>query len=101
MAMKRWHVAPVALILALTFSPMVAGGTRAQEGADRPVLRFAGDAGDIQSLDPHYAVGGLDRPIVDMIFDGLIRYKPGNLGELEPDLAESIPEPEMVDGKQV
>jgi peptide/nickel transport system substrate-binding protein len=99
--MKRWHVAPVALILALTFSPMVAGGTRAQEGADRPVLRFAGDAGDIQSLDPHYAVGGLDRPIVDMIFDGLIRYKPGNLGELEPDLAESIPEPEMVDGKQV
>ena len=59
--MKIRQVPPVALILATLFLPLLADATRAQEGTDRPILRFAGDAGDIQSLDPHYAVGGLER----------------------------------------
>jgi peptide/nickel transport system substrate-binding protein len=89
------------LVLAVGVVPLVTSAAHAQEGGgDRPVLRLAGDTGDLQSLDPHFAVGGLDRPIVDMVFNGLIRYQPGNLAQLEPDLAEAIPEPEMVDGKQ-
>ncbi|MGH2613879.1 MAG: ABC transporter substrate-binding protein, partial [Thermomicrobiales bacterium] len=99
--MKRPQTLPAILIVAAMLLPLLTGAARAQEGTERPVLHFAGDAGDIQSLDPHYAVGGLDRPIVDMVFNGLIRFKPGNLAEIEPDLAEAIPEPEMVDGKQV
>jgi peptide/nickel transport system substrate-binding protein len=98
--MKPRSKVSVVLILTTMLLPLLVGPARAQEG-DRPILSFAGDAGDIQSLDPHFAVGGLDRPIVDMVFNGLIRYTPGNLGEMEPDLAEAIPEPEMVDGKQV
>ncbi len=98
--MRLRQLVPVALVLAIMHLPLLTAPARAQD-ADRPVLRFAGDAGDLQSLDPHYAVGGLDRPIVDMVFNGLIRYQPGNLGELEPDLVEAIPEPEMVDGQQV
>ena len=98
--MKSRQLVPIVLMLATMLLPLLAGPARAQDG-DRPILTFAGDAGDLQSLDPHFAVGGLDRPIVDMVFNGLIRYTPGNLGEMEPDLAEAIPEPEMVDGKQV
>lgn len=72
----------------------------ALQDEERPIFRLAGDMADPQALDPHYAVGGLDRPVVDMVFNGLVRYKPGNLAEIEPDLAESVPEPEIVDGLQ-
>jgi peptide/nickel transport system substrate-binding protein len=99
--MNHPRTLPAVLLVAIMLMPLLASAALAQEGDDRPILDFAGDAGDIQSLDPHYAVGGLDRPIVDMVFNGLIRYKPGNLAEMEPDLAEAIPEPEIIDGKQV
>jgi peptide/nickel transport system substrate-binding protein len=65
------------------------------------VLRIAFDGADLKTLDPHFAATTLDRAVVDMIFNGLVRYKPGDISVFEPDLAESIPEPEMVDGKQV
>ena len=65
------------------------------------ILRFGIDAADLSILDPHFAAARNDRAVVDMIFNGLLRYKPGNSPLIEPDLAESIPEPEIVDGKQV
>jgi peptide/nickel transport system substrate-binding protein len=68
---------------------------------DRPTLRFGVNAADLLTLDPHLASGTQDRTVVDMVFNGLVRFKPGNTAELEPDLATAIPEPEMVDGKQV
>jgi len=68
---------------------------------DRPVLRFALDAADLGTLDPHYASSTPDRTVVDMIFNALVRYKPGDSSQFEPDLATEIPEPEIVDGKQV
>ena len=68
---------------------------------DRPVLRFATNAADIQTLDPHYASGTQDRTIVDMIFNGLVRFKPGDSSTFEPDLAAEMPEPtENEDGTQ-
>jgi len=65
------------------------------------VLRIAFDASDLSTLDPHFAAATQDRAIVDMVFNGLIRYKPGDISQFEPDLAQAIPEPTMEDGQQV
>lgn len=58
------------------------------EGA---VLRYAVNAGDILSLDPHYASGEQDRAIVDMVFSGLMQFTPGDSSTLRPDLAAETP----------
>ncbi len=71
--------------------PMRSGGT----------LRMGINAADISSLDPHFATTTPDRAVVDMIFNALVRYAPGDSSTFEPDLAENLPEPEMVDDKQV
>ncbi len=65
------------------------------------ILRFAAGYADLGTMDPHLASSTGDRSLVDMIFNGLLRYKPGESDVFEPDLAVAIPEPEMVDGKQV
>ena len=52
------------------------------------VLTIAFDAGDLKTLDPHFAAATQDRAVVDMIFNGLVRYKPGDITVFEPDLAE-------------
>ncbi len=71
------------------------------EPKEAVVLRYADKAADLGTLDPHFASATNDRNIVDMVFNGLVRYKPGNGSVIEPDLAEAMPEPEIVDGKQV
>jgi len=65
------------------------------------VLRYADKSADLGTMDPHFAASTNDRNLVDMIFNGLVRYKPGDGSVFEPDLAEALPEPEIVDGKQV
>ena len=65
------------------------------------VLRFAQLSTDLQTLDPHFAATTPDRSVVDMVFNGLIRYKPGDGGAFEPDLATALPVPRLVEGKQV
>ncbi len=65
------------------------------------VLRYADKAADLGTMDPHFAAATNDRNLVDMIFNALVRYKPGDGSQFEPDLAEAIPDPEMVDGEQV
>jgi peptide/nickel transport system substrate-binding protein len=68
---------------------------------DRPVLRFATNSADIGTLDPHFASGTQDRTIVDMIFNGLVRFTPGDSSTFEPDIASAMPEPtENADGTQ-
>jgi peptide/nickel transport system substrate-binding protein len=98
MSRKRPFV--VALVLAMLLMPGLAGLAGAQGSSDRPVLRFGVNAADLQSLDPHSASGTQDRTVVDMVFNGLVRFKPGNSAEMEPDLAEAIPEPAMEGDKQ-
>lgn len=61
------------------------------QGGDRPVLRFGSSEGDFQTLDPHLAAGTQDRTIADMVFSGLVRYVPGTVSELEPDIATEMP----------
>ncbi len=61
----------------------------AQQLAKEQVLNIAFDAGDLQTLDPHRAATTVDRATVDMIFNGLVRYPPGDQVRVEPDLATS------------
>ncbi len=71
--------------------------------AEPVVLQLAQNSSDLSSLDPHFATSTEARGLVDMIFNGLLRYKPGDgsFEMMEPDLAEELPAMEMADGKQV
>jgi len=67
-------------------------GFMSQAGAqDRLMLRFGTNAADIQTLDPHYSSATGDRTIVDMVFNGLVRFTPGDASEFEPDIATELP----------
>jgi peptide/nickel transport system substrate-binding protein len=92
----------IAAFLIVALLPVFLGGSQ-EELAQEQVLRLAFDAADLKTLDPHFAASTNDRGIVQMIFDGLVRYKPGdiNAANIEPDLAVAIPEPEIVNGKQI
>ncbi|MGH2533259.1 MAG: ABC transporter substrate-binding protein [Thermomicrobiales bacterium] len=91
--LKRRSSLLVGLLAAMLLAPGLAGVANVT-AQDRPVLRFGVNAADLNSLDPHSATGTQDRTVVDMIFNGLVRFAPGNSAEMEPDLAEAIPTPE-------
>jgi peptide/nickel transport system substrate-binding protein len=65
------------------------------------VLRIALDTSDKGRLDPHVGVSANERAVISYMFSALVRYKPGDMTVFEPDLAESVPEPELRDGRQV
>lgn len=67
----------------------------------KPVLKFAVHTSSLGSLDPHMVRGSQDYTYVDLVFNSLIRYVPGDLVRLEPDIAESIPTFVMRNGRQV
>lgn len=54
-------------------------------------LRFGIDNPDLGKLDPHNTVVSGDRYIIQAVFSGLVRYKPGSgdVRQIEPDLAET------------
>ncbi|MGC4106741.1 MAG: ABC transporter substrate-binding protein [Thermomicrobiales bacterium] len=62
-----------------------------QPAGDRPTLRLGTNSADIANLDPHMASGTQDRTIVDMVFNGLVRFVPGDSSQFEPDLATEMP----------
>lgn len=55
------------------------------------VLKIGTLGSDAISLDPHMSTKSQDKIIFPMIFNGLVRFKPGtaDLSAIEPDLAES------------
>ena len=65
------------------------------------ILRCGLHVTDLSNLDPHRAAASQDRTVADMIFNGLLRYLPGDAPNIEPDLAETMPEFEIIDGKQI
>ena len=73
------------VLLALAAIGPLSGTVSAQE--DRPILVHATNAGDKATFDPHLASGTQDRTVVDMVFNGLLRFKPGDSSVIEPDLA--------------
>lgn len=64
------------------------------------VLRIGVAANTPVNLDPHMSAG-TDAVVAEMVFNGLLRYKPGNSAVIEPDLATAIPKPKTEGGKQV
>lgn len=68
--------------------------------ADRPVLKVGVNISSFDTRDPHFAASFADRMLADMVYNGLIRFKPGLAPELEPDLALAIPEPVTINGNQ-
>ena len=85
-------VAIAALMLASTVG-VIAAAPNVQD--ERPTMRLGMSAADLQTLDPHFASATPDRTVVDMVFNGLVRYEPGNAPNIEADLATEIPEPQM------
>ncbi len=77
------------------------GSPASKATAEANVMKLGIDAADLGTGDPHKAASRNDRAVVDMIFNGLLRYKPGEAPSIEPDLALTIPHPRIVDGKQV
>jgi peptide/nickel transport system substrate-binding protein len=76
-------------LLSIMIAGLLAGFAGAADLAKEQALNIAFDAGDLKSLDPQKAAATADRAIVDMMFNGLVRYPPGNQVKLEPDIAES------------
>ena len=72
-----------------------------KNNAPPQILRFAVHVSDVGKLDPHFAAGSQDRSVADMVFNGLLRYEPGNAPHIEPDLATGMPELSMEKGRQV
>lgn len=69
-------------------------------GAGAVDLRFGIDNPDLGKLDPHATVVSGDRYIIQSVFNGLVRFKPGSgdVRQIEPDLAERWES--SADGKQ-
>jgi peptide/nickel transport system substrate-binding protein len=88
----------------LPVNPVAVAGVTSQTitaSSSGGVLRIGQAAADLGTLDPHFGSGTQDRALVDMVFNGLIRYKPGDATTFEPDLATSLPGPSAnADGKQ-
>ncbi len=98
MTISRRHFAQLIGMGAVGAAVAKAPSAFAQDGA---TLRIAMNTSDIQTLDPHFSSGTQDRATIDMIFNGLVRFKPGMSDEFEADLAEEIPEgQENEDGSQ-
>jgi peptide/nickel transport system substrate-binding protein len=87
--MRRRLIGTIVILAAVFFVCFVSNVPAAEKLAKKQVLTIAFDMGDAKTLDPHSAATTVDRATVDMIFNGLVRYTPGNQVEVEPDLAES------------
>jgi len=74
-------------IMLLILAVVLAGFSLGQAQAAK-ILRIAFDAADVKSLDPGFSFGTQDHASHDMIYDALLRFKPGDLTVIEPDIAE-------------
>jgi len=85
---KRFFLLPMITLLIVGLIGVFGVGAE-EKLAKEQVLQIAFDAGDCKTLDPHRAATTVDRATVDMFFNGLVRYPPGNQVNVEPDLATS------------
>jgi peptide/nickel transport system substrate-binding protein len=95
---------PALMCLILVACAPYSPGSPAPAAQPRPggVLRIGQAAADVGTVDPDYASGTQDRALVDMVFNGLVRYKPGDATVFEPDLATTLPQSTTdAAGKQV
>ncbi|MDD9302503.1 MAG: hypothetical protein HUK40_09225 [Desulfobacter sp.] len=71
------------------------------ESAKGGVLRYALHSSKLDSLDPFFVKGAQSATYADMVFNGLLRYTPGDVRKIEPDLALEMPKFVIKGGKQV
>lgn len=55
------------------------------------VLRFGYHVSRMGNFDPHLATASQDRVVADLVFNGILRYVPGQAPKMEPDLARKMP----------
>ncbi|MBU1697668.1 MAG: hypothetical protein KKD21_11610 [Proteobacteria bacterium] len=79
----------LSIVTSLTFFKTNASSI---ESSDDRILKFGIHVSSMGKLDPHFAAGSQDRAFADMVFNGLLRYSPGNAPGIEPDLAQKMPE---------
>jgi len=77
------------ILACLVLAFLSLSGVQSASAEKGNVLVLALDARDLQTLDPHMSVGFMDRYVVDMIYNGLLRCQPGDMKKIEPDLAKS------------
>ncbi|GAB6147128.1 ABC transporter substrate-binding protein [Desulfocicer niacini] len=65
------------------------------------ILRFGYHVSQMGNFDPHLTTASQDRILADLVFNGLLRYVPGQADKIEPDLAIKMPTFHMEKGKQV
>ena len=92
---------PVWLLFGPLIQTVALASTDVRSDKTPDLLRFGIHVSEMGSLDPHFAAGSQDRALADMVFNGLLRYQPGNAPKIEPDIAEQIPGFEMIGGQQV
>ncbi len=88
----------LSIVTSLTFLTTCCASS---DSSSDKILKFAMNVSSMGKLDPHCAAGSQDRAFADMVFNGLLRYVPGNAPKIEPDLARKIPEFKLVGGKQI
>lgn len=87
--------------LIIGFAYIVTTVSLVSAGPSDNILRYGIHVSAMGKLDPHFAAGSQDRIFADMVFNGLLRYVPGQAPRIEPDLAAAIPEFHMENSRQV
>jgi peptide/nickel transport system substrate-binding protein len=69
---------------------LAVGPLSGQAWAQKKVLNYGMATKDVGRLDPHMTATTPDKALLQMIFSGLVRFKPGTISPelIEPDLAE-------------
>jgi len=101
MRWRRWPAQAVLIFcIGVVLCPvsMTASGF-ASDGGN--ILRYALHTSKLGSLDPHFARGSQDSTYTDLVFNCLLRYRPGDARTIEPDLVREMPRFQLIDNRQV
>lgn len=89
------------IVIFSTLCLWIGASAQAENTENEKILKLGVHVSGMGNLDPHFAAGSQDRTFADMVFNGLFRYVPGQAPQIEPDLAEGMPEFEIVDNQQI
>lgn len=96
--MKRHSFASL-LVLLIFF--LASGFADSGQDRGKKILRLGLHVSGMGRMDPHFAAASQDRAMADMVFNGLLRFSPGNSPNIELDLAREMPEFKIVNNRQI
>ena len=100
----RWRPCAVTAVLFFCMGAVLCSLSTAASksgGGGENILRYALHTSKLGSLDPHFARGSQDATYTDLVFNSLLRYRPGDARQIEPDLARELPRFQLIDHRQV